>query len=173
MQGTNISWYHPCSCFSYNILLKNSSNRRNVSQRLLLQHVHIYMLQKSSSGGKFNTISELRRLSAGDLLSLAENIALLCTFSAFVNYIFITVFYHMQFCCKCQVFLFIFSGWSSCLSVLTSIACVTLYQPMQNIFLRRKTKLHTCCRLHNALKCHIMYSFLISQLFEKSFDKLL
>lgn len=45
-----------------------------------------YLLQQSCSGGKFNTISELRGLTAGDPHSLAENIVLLCTFYAFLIY---------------------------------------------------------------------------------------
>ena len=45
-----------------------------------------YLFQQSCSGGKFNTISELRGLTAGDPHSLAENIALLCTFYAFLIY---------------------------------------------------------------------------------------
>jgi len=70
-------------------IIKTAHFGRNVSfyvfayQKYHIINTRPIHLQQSSSGGKFDTIFELRRLSAGDLHSLIENIALLCTFYAF------------------------------------------------------------------------------------------
>ena len=87
-----LSWYHPTSRLFY--LIQTAHMNVTCSYTSLPTHVFLILfqtLQQSCSSGKFNTISELRRLTAGDLHSLQENIALLCTFNAFSYKIIIDI----------------------------------------------------------------------------------
>lgn len=86
VQGTNVIVVPPKFPLAFlfqSKFIANGSHERNVFSTSPPTHP-TKTLQQSCSGGKFDTIPELRRLSAGDLHSLQENIVLLCTFHAFL-----------------------------------------------------------------------------------------